>query len=102
MGIVRHRRQKPESFAEFVGRLRSDPPEPRPDGQLWPRPIHDGHWTDDNGTDWHIRGERAAQLPHRVLRRLLKRSDLRVLHAYGLHPSEVSVLGFSCRVDIVG
>jgi uncharacterized protein YbgA (DUF1722 family) len=25
-----------------------------------------------------------------VLRRLLKRPELRVLHAYGLHPSEVS------------
>jgi hypothetical protein len=82
MGTMRHQRQEPGSFADVVRRLRSDSEVERPNAQSWPQPIRDGHWTDDNGTDWHIRGGR-AQLPYRVLLRLLKRPDLRVLHAYG-------------------
>src|SRR6266511_96679 len=89
MGTMRHQRQQPESFADFVRRVHSDSAADRPNAQSWPQPIHDGHWTDDNGAHWYIRGGR-AQLPHRVLRRLLKRPDLRVLHAYGPHPIEVS------------
>jgi hypothetical protein len=86
---MRRQRQEPESFADFVRKARSDAGAQGPEAQSWPQPIRDGHWTDNNGTLWHIRGG-PGQLPHRALRRLLKRRDLRVLHAYGLHPTEVS------------
>lgn len=46
-------------------------------------------WTDEHGTQWHIRGA-GPGLPRPVLRRLLRRTELRVLHAYGPHSAEVS------------
>lgn len=89
-GKVRHQHQKLGSFADFVHQARSDSVTERPNVEPWPQPIHDGHWTDDNGTQWHMRGAR-GQIPHRaLLRRLLKLPDLRVLHAYGPDPTEVS------------
>jgi len=87
---VRHQRQEPGSFADFVHQAPSDSAAEQPNAEPWPQPIHDGHWTDANGTQWHIRGTR-GHTPQRVLlRRLLKLPDLRVLHAYGLQPTEVS------------
>ncbi len=83
-----HQGQEPGSFADLDRKARSIPQEERTYAQPWPQPIRDGHWTDGNGTHWHIRG--GAGLPRVVLRRLLKRPDLRVLHAYGPHPAEVS------------
>jgi hypothetical protein len=89
METMGHQRQEPESFAELVRKARSTPEADRANTQPWPQPIRGGHWTDDNGTHWRIRGGRAG-LPWLVLRRLLKRPNLRVLHAYGPHPAEVS------------
>ena len=54
----------------------------------WPRPIREGQWVDDRGVHWHIRG-RSIEPGGPPLRRLLKRTDLRVLHAYGTQPREV-------------
>lgn len=55
---------------------------------VWPRPIREGQWVDDRGTHWHIRG-RMIDPGGSPLRRLLRRTDLRVLHAYGIRPREV-------------
>jgi hypothetical protein len=58
----------------------------------WPQPIGDGRWTDDDGIDWHLRGRRSGRailVSGPTLRRLLKRADPRVLHAYGPRPVEV-------------
>ena len=55
--------------------------------ESWPLPIREGQWFD--GTDnWHRRGREITALGP-PLRRLLKRQDVRVLHCYGPHPSEV-------------
>ena len=86
---MRHQPQQPESFADFVRKVGSSSQAARPEAQPWPQPIREGRWTDDDGIHWRIRGGQ-RQLPHRVLGRLLKRPDLRVLHAYGLHPTQVS------------
>jgi hypothetical protein len=55
----------------------------------WPRPIMERHWIDEQGIRWHIRG-RGIPADGPALRRLLKRPGLRVLHAYGPHPREVT------------
>lgn len=86
---MRHERRRPESFAELVQRVTAESAIETPDVEVWPQPIRDGKWTDGNGTHWHIRGG-PTKLPHRVLRRLRKYPELRVLHAYGAHPTEVS------------
>jgi len=54
-----------------------------PFGETWPRLIHDRQWTDPTGTCWHIRG---GALDGRAARKLLKRSDVRVLHVNGSQP----------------
>ncbi|WP_213001422.1 hypothetical protein [Winogradskya consettensis] len=66
------------------------PQEPQPEqSERWPQPISAGHWTDTDGVRWHLRGRRIDQ-PGPPLRRLLKRPGLRVLHAYGPDPLEVT------------
>lgn len=59
-----------------------------PDGQPqpWPMPVKDRVWVDSAGNQWHMRG---PELTAKTMRRLLRRPDLRVLHAYGLQPREV-------------
>lgn len=52
----------------------------------WPRPVYDGSWTDRQGVTWRMR---RSELDDKRLRRLLKRSDLRVLHAYQMKVSLV-------------
>lgn len=54
-----------------------------PFGESWPRLIHDRQWTDPSGTRWHMRG---GALDGRAARKLLKRSDVRLLHVYGPEP----------------
>lgn len=54
-----------------------------PFGEAWPRLIHDRQWIDPAGTRWHIRG---GALDGRAARKLLKRSDVRVLHVNGPEP----------------
>jgi hypothetical protein len=85
---VGHPRHEPESFADLVHKVRSTAKAERTDARPWPQPISDGYWIDDSGIHWHIRGGRAGR-SRPALRRLLRHSDLRVLHAYGLHPIEV-------------
>ena len=87
---VRHQGQEPTSFAELVRQARSGSAAKQPKAEPWPQPIQDGQWTDEDGTRWHIRGAR-GEIPYRaLLRRLVKLADLRVLHAYGPDPAEVS------------
>lgn len=54
-----------------------------PDGSSleWPRPVYDREWTDARGTTWRMRG---GELHGRAARRMVRRSDVVVLHAYGL------------------
>jgi hypothetical protein len=59
----------------------------QPTSQPWPLPIREGRWV-HGGDSWHRRGRPITVLGP-PLRRLLKRQDLRVLHCYGPHPSEV-------------
>ena len=89
METVQHHHKKPESFADLVREAGSAPKAEPTGAQPWPQPIQEGRWTDDGGTQWHIRG-RGTQSPRALLRRLLKRTGLRVLHAYGPQPTEVS------------
>lgn len=60
-----------------------------PDGRdlPWRTPIRDREWTDGDGTTWHMRG---SPIGDREFRRLLKRDGVRVLHVYGLEPTELS------------
>jgi hypothetical protein len=88
METMGHHRKEPESSADLVQEADSALTADRTGAQPWPQPIRDGRWTDDSGTQWRVRG-RGTQ-PPRALLRLLKRPDLRVLHAYGPHPTEVS------------
>lgn len=88
MVAVGQRRQEPESFANLVRKASMTPGREQAEAVFWPQPIRDGHWTDDDGTRWHLRGRRAGP-PKPVLRRLLKHPDLRILHAYGPRPTEV-------------
>lgn len=82
-------RQKPESFADLVVTAESIDPGREGVPETWPQPISDGHWIDEDGVGWHIRG-RAIEPASPALRRLLKRDGLRVLHAYGPCPREIA------------
>lgn len=79
------------SFADLVHAANSDHPRRDRVVEAWLRPIIDGRWTDASGAGWVIRGRRMEPAGP-ALRRLLRRPDLRVLHAYGPHPREVSGL----------
>jgi len=54
-----------------------------PEGGLleWPRPIYDRSWTDPRTGG--ARRMRGGQLEAKAARRLMRRADLLVLHAYG-------------------
>ena len=78
-----------ESFADLIRAANSSVSDREHAAEAWPRPIRDGQWIDDCGIHWHIRGG-GIEPTGPALRRLLKRTDLRVLHAYGAHPREVS------------
>ena len=69
--------------------------------KVWPRPIRDGVWTDDDGVRWRVRGAR-TEVAHGRIRRLLERPDLRILHAYGLHPTEVDGRDRATLLERVG
>ena len=55
-------------------------------GVEWARPVRDGAWTGPDGAYWRRRG---GQLEPKAARRLMRRPDLVVLHAYGPQPREV-------------
>ena len=59
-----------------------------PGGQsyVWPRPVYDGAWVDTDGTAWRMRG---SALDAKQARRLMRRSDVRVVLAYSLDVDEV-------------
>jgi hypothetical protein len=86
---VGRRQPEPNSFADLVHQAKSESPSPKPAVETWPQPIEDGRWVDDSGVEWRIRGPRIDPAGS-ALRRLLKRTELRVLHAYGPRPREVS------------
>jgi hypothetical protein len=81
--------RKPEDSASFADLVHASSVH---DGEhvagAWPQPIREGQWVDDRGAHWHIRG-RDIEPTGPALRRLLKRTDLRVLHAYSAQPREV-------------
>jgi hypothetical protein len=77
------------SFADLLHASDSSVHDGEHAAEAWPQPIRDGQWVDDCGAHWHIRG-RGIEPTGPALRRLLKRTDLRVLHAYGAQPHEVS------------
>ena len=84
------RASDPDSvLADLVRTTRSNGTDQEHGAQAWPQPIREGDWTDGAGITWRIRG-RGIEPRGPTLRRLLKRPDLRVLHAYGPHPLEVS------------
>lgn len=83
------KRRDLESFENLARATSSNDGDAERVVEVWPLPIGDGHWTDDNGVEWRIRG-RGLQPASPALRRLLKRRELRVLHAYGPQPQEVS------------
>jgi hypothetical protein len=74
-----------KAFAEVLAQM------PLPvqirDHGIWPRPIHDGVWTDSAGTTWHLRGD---VLPTRKIRTLLADPAVEVLLFYGPEPAWVS------------
>lgn len=76
-----------ETFADIVSEVGSDKPEVDPENGVWPQPINDREWWDLVGDRWHMRGD---ELDPKRTRRLLKRSDVHVLHCYGTHPTVVT------------
>lgn len=54
-----------------------------PDGSFveWPRPVYDRGWVDPDGITWRMRGK---ALGSKAARRLMRRPNVRVVHAYGL------------------
>ena len=52
----------------------------------WPRPVHDREWSDSDGTAWRMRGR---PLEAMQALRLMTRSDVHVVRAYGLEIVEV-------------
>ena len=82
------RQHHSEPFADIVDHLEPVVGEPNPDAGTWPTPIHDRRWVDDAGQIWRMRGD--TTLDAKRFRRLSARSDVRVLHRYGMHPMEVT------------
>ncbi|GAA2887621.1 hypothetical protein Acy02nite_82390 [Actinoplanes cyaneus] len=96
-----HQPEHSESFAGLVRAAESDGSDRQHAAGVWPRPISDGRWIDDRGIHWQIRG-RELEPAGPPLRRLLKRADLRFLHAYGAHPREVSGRESEALLERVG
>jgi len=97
---VGRRRQGPESFEDLIRAARSHDPGRNRGGEGWPLPIRDGRWIDESSVEWRIRG-RGLEPASPALRRLLKRHELRVLHAYGPRPQEVSGLELAALLERV-
>ncbi len=57
-----------------------------PEGGEWPTPVYDGSLIEDDGTLWRMRG---SALGDKAARKMLRRTDVRVVHAYGLNVVEV-------------
>jgi hypothetical protein len=53
----------------------------------WPSPIRAKHWADKHGNQWRMRG---GMLTARKASRLLRLSDVTVLHIYGPDPCPVT------------
>jgi hypothetical protein len=78
--------RKTRSFDDIADRDRNTAQEPSGDTQYWPRPVRDREWIDADGTAWRMRG---GQLHAMQARRLMKRSDVHVVRAYGMEVGEV-------------
>ena len=52
----------------------------------WPRPVYDGSLIDADGIRWTMRG---PALEGKRARRVVRQSDIRVVHAYGLDVVEL-------------
>jgi hypothetical protein len=84
---VKPTRNHSETFADTLSEVGSDKSEVDPDSGVWPQPISDREWWDPVGNRWHMRGH---ELDPKRTHHLLKRSDVHVLHCYGMHPTEVT------------
>lgn len=56
--------------------------------QEWPTPIRDREWMAASGTVWRMRG---GPIDPRVVRNLLKRPGVHLLHVYGIEPHELAL-----------
>jgi hypothetical protein len=81
------RSRRPDSFAQLVEDFAAHRGPLGSAGQAWPSPIGDKHWVDQQGSRWQMRG---GLLTAKQARRLLRRSDVAVLHVYGVSPRQVS------------
>ncbi len=57
--------------------------------EVWPEPIHDGEWTEADGTWWQLRGA-GQEISVKRIKKLLLSPEIRVLLFYGPDaPSEI-------------
>jgi hypothetical protein len=80
---VPRRRSKSSGFAAKVTQSSVGP---AGQSDVWPRPVYDGTWVDAEGTAWRMRG---SALDAKGARKLMRRSDVRVVLAYSLEVAEV-------------
>lgn len=81
------RSRRPKPFAEVVEDVAADRGPAGSGLQAWPSPIGDKHWVDQQGNRWQMRG---GLLSAKQARRLLRRSEVAVLHVYGVSPRQVT------------
>lgn len=62
----------------------------------YPTPIQDKRWTDAQGTLWHMRGH---LLTARQALRLLKRTDVSVLHVCGPDARQVAAAARNALIE---
>lgn len=73
--------------SEHAGvKLKIEAADPHAQVAEWARPMRDGTWTDPDGVCWRRRG---GPLEPKAARRLIRRPEIQVVHAYGAQPRVV-------------
>jgi hypothetical protein len=79
-------RRRSKSADEVAGAVTQSSIGPGGQSYVWPRPVYDGAWVDTDGRAWRMRGN---ALDAKQARKLMRRSDVRVVLAYDVDVVEV-------------